>query len=455
MSGTRTAPEGPRRRPGNPLRTPGNPLRLLRTLRERLGDWWPTRLDLLLSLAVAIAGLVESFGRQGPEPGQVQHPVVMAAGAAAAGTLLLFRRRFPAIMLLVLIATGLAVRVVAGEGYYAAWHFYSTLILVHTVASAAELRSRRGLAGLGCVLAAYAFLQTLQSNDVAEVMISAIFVGVAYGSGILLRRQIDRTLRLAERTTRLEVEREERARRAVEEERARIARELHDVVSHNVSVMTLHAGGVRMLLGDDRARERDMLLGVERAGREAIEELQLMLGVLRDYGGPGPGPETHRPGLDRLDELLAQVREAGLDVRLRTAGEPRPLPEGLSLSAYRVVQEALTNVRKHAPAARAGVVIGYGPAELVVEVVDDGAAPAPDAVAPASGGGEPADRGHGPAADESGSGSGSRQAPGGHGLIGMRERVAMHGGELSAGPVPGGGYRVAARFPLSGPSGTC
>ncbi|GIH77807.1 sensor histidine kinase [Planobispora longispora] len=416
--------------------------RTLGDLRERLGGWWPTRLDLLLSLAVGVAGLVESFGRQGPASGQVQHPVAMAAGAIAAGALLLFRRRFPALMLLALIATGVAVRTVTGDGYYAAWHFYSTLILVHTVASASELRSRRGLAGLGCVLAAYAFLQTLQSNDLAEVMISAIFVGVAYGSGILLRRQIDETLRLAERTTRLEVEREERARRAVEEERARIARELHDGVTHNVSVMTLHAGGVRMLLGDDRERERDMLIGVERAGRDAIEELQLMLGVLRDYGGSRP--EAHRPGLDRLDELLAQVREAGLDVRLRTDGEPRPLPPGLGLSAYRVIQEALTNVRKHARAARADVVIGYGPAELVVEVVDDGAAPVLDAVAPTAGGGGPAGGGHGP-----------RQAAGGHGLIGMRERVTMHGGELSAGPVPGRGYRVAARFPLSGPSGTC
>nr|BFE82503.1 hypothetical protein GCM10020093_051040 [Planobispora longispora] len=321
--------------------------RTLGDLRERLGGWWPTRLDLLLSLAVGVAGLVESFGRQGPASGQVQHPVAMAAGAIAAGALLLFRRRFPALMLLALIATGVAVRTVTGDGYYAAWHFYSTLILVHTVASASELRSRRGLAGLGCVLAAYAFLQTLQSNDLAEVMISAIFVGVAYGSGILLRRQIDETLRLAERTTRLEVEREERARRAVEEERARIARELHDGVTHNVSVMTLHAGGVRMLLGDDRERERDMLIGVERAAATRSRSSSSCWGAPRLRRLPPRGPPA-RPG---SPGRVARPGPGGRPGRpapdRRRAAAPAP---GLGLSAYRVIQEALTNVRKHARA---------------------------------------------------------------------------------------------------------
>ncbi|MFC4060057.1 sensor histidine kinase [Planomonospora corallina] len=388
------------------------------------GPWRPTRLDVLLSLAVVVAGLAESFGRQGTEPGQIADPAPLAAGAVAAGLLLLLRGRFPLAALLGLIATGVVVGRVTDTAYYAAWHFYSTLILVHTVAGAAELRSGRGVAGLGCVLTAYAYLQTLQSNDLAEVMISAIFVGVAYGSGILLRRQADRTLRLAERATRLEIEREERARRAVEEERARIARELHDVVSHNVSVMTLHAGGVRMLLGDDRGREREraMLLGIEQAGREAVRELQLMLGVLREGDA---GPEAPQPDLDRLDELVEQVRGTGLEVGLRTTGERRPLPPGLGLSVYRVVQEALTNVRKHARAARADVALTYGRAGLEVEVVDDGV------------GADAAPGGHG---------------TGGHGLIGMRERAVMHGGELSAGPVPGGGYRVAVRFPLDAPA---
>ncbi|WP_436758988.1 sensor histidine kinase [Streptosporangium sp. V21-05] len=401
-------------------------------LRRLLRDWRPTWLDVLLSLAVGTAGLVESFGRQGSLPGQIGDPAPMAAGAVVAGTTLLLRRRFPVTVLLALIAVGLAVRALSGGGYYAAWHFYSTLILVHTVAGSTEPRSRRGVAGLACVLAAYVFLQTFQRNDVAEVMIGAVFMGVAYGSGILLRRQIDRTSRLAERATRLEVEREARARRAVAEERTRIARELHDIVSHNVSVMTLYTGVVRMRLGDEHARERDMLLGVEQAGREAVEELRLMLGMLR--GTAGPGPDALQPDLDQLDELVTHVREAGLDVRLRIVGEPRPLPPGLGLSAYRVIQEALTNVLKHAHATGAGIVITYGRTGLDVEITDDGTGDGSE--------------GHG-----SGRHGSDGRGSDGHGLIGMRERAAMHGGELSAGSVPGGGYRVVARFPLDAPAG--
>ncbi|MEV4835315.1 histidine kinase [Nonomuraea sp. NPDC049486] len=380
------------------------------------GNWRPSRMDTLLALAVVVAGQVESFGRQGIEPGQISRPVPLAAGAAAAGALLLFRQRFPMSMLLALVGIGIGVREVTEAGYYAAWHFYSTLILVHTVASAAEVRTRRGLAGLGCVLLAYGYLQTFQHNDVAEVLISAIFVGVAYASGILLRRQIDQTLRLTKQATRLEVEREERARQAVAGERVRIARELHDIVSHNVSLMTLHTGGVRMMLRDapDRERERTLLTGVERAGREAIEELRLMLGMLRSPGGTAAEP--HATGLDRLDALVAQIEEAGPAVEVRVEGEARPVPPGLELSAYRVIQEALTNALKHARATRIVVTVAYSADAVAVEVTDDGTG------------------------DGQGGGSGQ-------GLIGMRERVAMHGGDLSAGPVRGGGYRVRARFP--------
>ncbi|MEV0971355.1 sensor histidine kinase [Microtetraspora glauca] len=392
---------------------------LTRPLRDRRPTW-P---DVLLSLAVAVAGLVESFGRQGAGLEQIKDPMPLAAGAIVSGALLLFRRRFPMATLLTLTAVGFAVQMITDAGYYAAWHFYSTLIMVHTVASAAELRSRRGIAGLGCVLIAYGHLQTLQYNDVPEVLIGAIFVGVAYTSGILLRRQIDRTARLAEHTTRLEMEREERARWAVAEERARIARELHDIVSHNVSLMTLHVGGMRRMLGDGRDHERELLLGVERAGRETVEELRLMLGMLRGTeDGDAPTPQ---PGLDRLDDLVSQVREAGPEVHLRIIGTRRALPPGLDLSAYRLIQEALTNVLKHAQAAGVDVTIAYGPDELSVVVINDGA----------------------------GSGRTPHGGGGGHGLIGMRERTAMYGGELSAGPITGGGYRVFARFPLGDPAG--
>ncbi|WP_283135852.1 sensor histidine kinase [Rhizohabitans arisaemae] len=396
-------------------------------LRRLLRDLQTTWMDALLSLAVVVAGLTEFIGRA--------NPVSFGVGAAVCGVLLLFRRRFPLTALLLLVALGLAIRVAAGGFYYAAWQFYSTLIMVHTVGSAAELRSRRGLAGLGCVLLAYGCLQTEPFIDLPEVLITAIFMGVAYVSGILLRRQIDRTARLAEYTTRLEMEREERARWAVAEERSRIARELHDIVSHNVTLMTLQAGGVRRMLGEGREREgeRTLLLGVEQAGRETVGELHLMLGMLR--GSSDGDPPAAQPGLDRLDELTAQVREAGPEVQVRVIGARRPLSPGLDLSAYRVLQESLTNVLKHTRATGVDVTIAYGSADLSIVVINDGAAP-----------------GHRAGATGEGTRDRSRDGgTGGHGLIGMRERIELHGGELSAGPIPGGGYRVFARFPVGDP----
>ena len=167
----------------------------------------------------------------------------------------------------------------------AAWQFYSNLILVHTVGSQSA-GPRRRAAGVLAVLAAYALLQTLPGQDVAESLIGAIFMGVAYGSGILLRRQTRRTVQMAQR-----------AAVAATEERTRIARELHDVISHNVSLMTLQTGGVRMLLGTDRERERDLLRAVERAGRDTVEELRMLLGVLRDGRPPaGSTASTSWPG---------------------------------------------------------------------------------------------------------------------------------------------------------------
>ncbi|MDG6102159.1 two-component sensor histidine kinase [Dactylosporangium aurantiacum] len=210
----------------------------------------------------------------------------------------------------------------------------------------------------------------------------------------------------------------ERAAVAAAEERTRIARELHDVISHHVSLMTLQAAGVRLLLADDpaRERERDLLHGVERAGRDTVEELRMLLGVLRDGRAPA--------GLDSLEDLAAPLRAAGLDVRVATTGTPRPLPPALGLAVYRVVQEALTNTLKHAGAAGVEVAVGWTAHAVTVEVRDDGrAGAAPD-----------------PAGD------GNRAA--GHGLAGMRERVAQHGGTLRTGAGPGGGYTVAATFPL-------
>ena len=218
---------------------------------------------------------------------------------------------------------------------------------------------------------------------------------------------------LEERAERLERERQAEARRAAAEEQARIARELHDVIAHSVSVMVVQAAAANDVFDAHPEQARGALQSIETAGREALAELRALLGVVREDYAP-------QPGLARLDELVDRVRSAGLSVAVTIEGEPRPLPVGIELSAYRVVQEALTNTLKHAAASRADVELRFGDDELGLVVRDDGVGVA-----------------------ENGSGGG------GNGLIGMRERVGLFGGRLEAGPRPGGGFVVSARFPLA------
>ena len=246
------------------------------------------------------------------------------------------------------------------------------------------------------------------------------FYVLAWSIGRVVRGQEERRAAAERHVVRVEMEREEQARSAVVEERARIARELHDAVAHSVSVMVLQAGGVRRLLGDDpaREREREALAGVEEIGRQAVGELHRMLGILRKSD---PGAElAPQPSLRRVGELVDQVRAAGLEAALDVQGEPAELAPGLDMSAYRIVQEALTNALRYAPGASVDVTVAYG-RDLTLEIRDDGAR---------------ARNGHAPP-------SGS-----GHGIVGMRERAALFGGELEAGPVAGGGFLVRARLPL-------
>jgi len=224
---------------------------------------------------------------------------------------------------------------------------------------------------------------------------------------------------LEAKAVRLEREREQEARRAVARERARIARELHDVISHNVSVMVVQAAAGGDVFDAEPSRARSALTSIEATGREALSELRRLLGVIRtdDDADPALAPQ---PGLERLAALLEQVRAAGLAVELTVEGARSPLPPGLDLAAYRIVQEALTNTLKHAEASQASVTVRYGATELMVDVIDDG---------------------HGAAANG---------APGGgRGLVGMRERAALYDGSIRAGPRPDGGFAVSARFPLS------
>ncbi len=244
---------------------------------------------------------------------------------------------------------------------------------------------------------------------------TSIAFSVFWAIGFAVSRKFWEADEAKERAARAEREREERAHLAVSDERARIARELHDVVGHSVSVMTVQASAARRLLRPDQAREREALLVVEQSGREALAEMRRMVGVLRHpEEAPALAPQ---PSLEYLDKLVEHARETGLPVELRIEGAPVQLPAGIDLTAYRLVQEGLTNALKHARAQRAEVVVRYGDGRVDVTVSDDG----------------------------SGDGSGDK---GGHGLVGMRERVSVYGGKLEAGPRPGGGYRLHASLPV-------
>jgi signal transduction histidine kinase len=221
-----------------------------------------------------------------------------------------------------------------------------------------------------------------------------------------------------QRIASLELEQEQRTQIALSEERARIARELHDVVAHSVGVIVVQAQGGRRVIHRDPARAEEALATIEDTARTALAEMRRSLGVLR--GRDEEAARAPQPGVGELAELITSARSSGLEVDLAVEGTERPLPQGVDLSAYRIVQEALTNAVKHAGATRGQVTLRYGERELEIEVKDDGRGPA------------------------EGAGQGA-----GHGLIGMRERVATHAGELQTGAAPDGGFVVRAILPLS------
>jgi len=243
-----------------------------------------------------------------------------------------------------------------------------------------------------------------------------------------------RAREIASLAAQLDAQREAAAHAAVVEERARIAREVHDSVAHSLSVMTLQLGGLRRQLGpllDDRPAERDVMLGLERLGRQSVEELRATVGILRT---PRDGEADLSPvSLCRAGDLVADVRAAGLDVALETHGDLTTVPRAVDVAAYRVAQEALSNVLRHAPGARTVLRLRHEHDAVEVAVRDDG----PRRVDGA------ASAGSGTHDDVS-----ATRATGGHGLVGMRERTGMFGGTLAAGPVAGGGFEVRARFPI-------
>jgi signal transduction histidine kinase len=275
----------------------------------------------------------------------------------------------------------------------------------------------RAAVGLAVVVGSAAVLDSqIPGHTHAELIFVPMEFGISWLAGFAVRERAVKAEAAEVRATQAERERDAAARIAVAEERARIARELHDVVAHAVSVMVLQVGAVRHELPEELDEDREALNGVERAGRTALTEMRRLLAAMRtDEDGAELAPQ---PGLDGLDSLAEQVGRAGLPVRLHVEGAPFSLPRAIDLSAYRIVQEGLTNALKHARASVADVIVRYRPDELRLEVRDDGVgAAANDGL--------------------------------GHGLVGIRERVKIYGGEMSAGTANGGGFVLSTRLPLA------
>jgi signal transduction histidine kinase len=272
--------------------------------------------------------------------------------------------------------------------------------------------------GLAVVVGASALIvYEIPDHSAAELVFIPLEFVISWVAGFALRERSEQAEAAEIRAIMAERERDAAARIAVAEERARIARELHDIVAHAVSVMVLQVGAVRHKLPDELGEDRDALRGVEQAGRTALTEMRRLLSAMR---GDGEEVElTPQPGLGGLDSLLDEIGRAGLPVRLHVDGEPFSLPRAIDLSAYRIVQEGLTNALKHARASIAYVTVRYRSEELQLEIRDDGI--------------------------------GTATSDGlGHGLVGIRERVKIYGGEMTAGAANGGGFVLSTRLPLAG-----
>jgi signal transduction histidine kinase len=327
------------------------------------------------------------------------------------------RRRFPGTVLGISVASGLAV---AALGLSPIVLGPAILVAVYSVAAYGTRWV--SLAGLAAAEVGSVAVQLTPGRFQAPTVISnALVIGAAWLLGHFVGGRRSYTAQL-EQAAELERARAEQARRAVAEERLRLARELHDVVAHSISVIAVQSGVGAHVAKTQPEEAAKALAAIEATSRAALTELRRLLGVLRQDDEP-EGSLAPVPGLADLEGLLAEVAKAGLAVRLQVEGTPSPLPAGVDLSAYRIVQEALTNVVKHAGPVRAQVTIRYRDQEIRVEVIDDG---------------------RGVAAP-----TGDGRARVGHGLIGMRERVAVFGGDLETGPCPDGGFRVAARLPLA------
>ena len=360
---------------------------------------------------LAIVGLLEFAVRDAPS----STPWFAVPAVGTLVLLIIARRRFP-------FAAPAAYWVLAASISFVDSALLPSIQSLFVVGMSAAFllgNLRNGLkaaAGLAVVVAgAFIILYKIPDHSTAELLFVPLEFAISWLAGFALRERAEQAEAAEIRAAQAERERDAVARIAVAEERARIARELHDIVAHAVSVMVLQVGAVRHKLPPALEQDSDALRRVEEAGRTALGEMRRMLGAMRrDGDGLDLAPQ---PGLDGLDSLLEDVGRAGLPVRLRVDGDPFPLPRAIDLSAYRILQEGLTNSLKHAQASHADVIVRYRSDEVEVEVADDGA--------------------------------GAAKSDGlGHGLVGIRERVKIYGGEMTAGTAPEGGFVLSARLPL-------
>lgn len=383
-------------------------LELVKGISDRLGRLASETLIVALQIAV----FVEIASTSAP----IDHTVEWTLSPFWALPLL-FRRRFPLpAPLLCLGALALSVALDPPGSNDLTTPFFCVVAVA--VAIGVIPNRIQAWTGIAIVYATLAYvISSFPNPRPSEYFWIYTFVTCAWLAGFSIAHRTHQAAELRERAELAESEREEQARLAVEEERARISRELHDVIAHTVSVMVVQTGAVRRLLRPEQQRERDALVGVEETGREALTEMRRLLGILREP--EEVGALSPQPSLQRVGALVEQVREAGLPVRLKVEGQVAPLPPGVDLCAFRIVQEALTNTLKHAGPAHAEVLVRYAGDDVELEVLDDG-------------------RGANGASS------------GGHGLLGMKERALLCGGTFETGAAPGGGFAVRARLPIHG-----
>lgn len=382
---------------------------------------WLQRLSPLVLDGLLAALLFLLVQAQDP----VQRTMPLSVAITAFETLpLTFRRRAPSAVLLVVAAASIA-HLTAGfhNGFF---DTFSVVVAVYSVAAnSPRARSLRFLIVMPFALATALAIDWHNTGHVnlLDIPYNLLLFLSPWLLGDSLQTRRAYASQLEERERMLARERQDRTRAALAEERARIARELHDIVAHSVSVMVLQANAGERIVGsrpDEAARN---FAAIQTTGRDALAELRRMLGVLRDSEGKD-GTREPQPGLADVDRLVEAARQSGVDTTIRIDGDTASLPEAVQLQAYRIIQEALTNTLRHGGASRADIRVRRQPGNLDVEVVDDGRQVEPL-----------------PETTETG-----------HGLIGMRERVQLFGGELQVGPRPEGGFRVSARFALDGRS---